>query len=202
MKIEELDFETIKECIFSSKNKSEALKKLGLNPKNIRHHRFIAKFIDDNKLDPPFSVFRLRKIKDYVKISTSIKDLCKRVGFVDKNGNVSSRFYNPVNLYIKENNIDVSHFRRLERNGLIRYTEAEVFCCNTKASNQTVKERYLKLVEYKCSIDGCDITEWLGKPIVLELDHIDGNNKNNVRENLRLLCPNCHSQTETYGNSK
>lgn len=44
----------------------------------------------------------------------------------------------------------------------------------------------------------CGISEWLGSPITLELDHKDGNNENNVRENLEALCPNCHSTTETW----
>jgi len=48
----------------------------------------------------------------------------------------------------------------------------------------------------------CNINEWQGKNIVLALDHIDGNNKNNARENLRFLCPNCHSQTPTWGFKK
>jgi 5-methylcytosine-specific restriction endonuclease McrA len=39
---------------------------------------------------------------------------------------------------------------------------------------------------------------WCGKPVPLELDHIDGDPENNVRENLRLICPNCHAQTPTY----
>ena len=44
----------------------------------------------------------------------------------------------------------------------------------------------------------CGITEWNGKDIVLELEHIDGNSQNNTEENLALICPNCHSQTDTY----
>ncbi len=50
---------------------------------------------------------------------------------------------------------------------------------------------------YKCEM--CGIDTWNDQDIVLHLDHIDGNADNNTIENLRLLCPNCHSQTETYG---
>lgn len=50
--------------------------------------------------------------------------------------------------------------------------------------------------EYKCEI--CNISEWREKSISLHLDHIDGNADNNSISNLRLLCPNCHSQTETF----
>jgi len=57
--------------------------------------------------------------------------------------------------------------------------------------------RYLTETQgYKCSC--CQISEWNGKSIVLEIDHIDGNSENNRPENLRFICPNCHSQTETY----
>lgn len=50
----------------------------------------------------------------------------------------------------------------------------------------------------KCSV--CSITQWNNKDLVLEVDHKDGNHKNNSIKNLRLICPNCHSQTETYKN--
>ena len=49
-----------------------------------------------------------------------------------------------------------------------------------------------------CSV--CSIDQHNGLPIVLEVDHIDGNHTNNTVDNLRLICPNCHSQTSTYKN--
>lgn len=49
---------------------------------------------------------------------------------------------------------------------------------------------------YRCEV--CGISDWMEKPINLDLDHIDGNSDNNQADNLRLICPNCHSQTETY----
>lgn len=48
----------------------------------------------------------------------------------------------------------------------------------------------------RCEV--CGFEEWNGKPIPIELDHIDGDSDNNAEANLRLICPNCHAQTETY----
>ena len=65
---------------------------------------------------------------------------------------------------------------------------------------RTVLRRYIikeNLIPYKCAI--CGVTEWNGKTLSLELDHINGVNNDNRLENLRFLCPNCHSQTTTYG---
>ena len=53
--------------------------------------------------------------------------------------------------------------------------------------------------EWKCEI--CGIDDWLGNPITLELDHISGHRSDNSLENLRILCPNCHSQTPTFRSS-
>lgn len=58
-------------------------------------------------------------------------------------------------------------------------------------------------VPYQCSGDGCDVSgRWLNKSIKLHVDHIDGDYLNNEIENLRFLCPNCHSQTDTYCKKK
>lgn len=62
-----------------------------------------------------------------------------------------------------------------------------------KLKKRLIKE---KVLDEKCSV--CGINEWNEKPISLQLDHIDGDSHNHTLKNLRLICPNCHSQTETY----
>jgi Zn finger protein HypA/HybF involved in hydrogenase expression len=62
-----------------------------------------------------------------------------------------------------------------------------------KLKNRLLKE---KIIENKCYV--CKIEEWNGKKLNMELDHIDGNRTNHKLQNLRMLCPNCHSQTDTY----
>ncbi len=70
---------------------------------------------------------------------------------------------------------------------------------NVKFENLTVITKRKKVFEdqnYCCN--NCGLSEWMNKPITLELEHKDGNNKNNSRENLEGLCPNCHSLTDTW----
>jgi predicted RNA-binding Zn-ribbon protein involved in translation (DUF1610 family) len=68
--------------------------------------------------------------------------------------------------------------------------------------SSSIKIHILKqnIFEYKCR--RCGIIEWEGEQITLEIEHIDGDNWNNKLENLELLCPNCHSLTNTYRSKK
>ena len=77
-------------------------------------------------------------------------------------------------------------------------SDDRVFAKNSLYSNEMVKGRIVNenKLEYKCS--KCSIDSWLGETIVLDLDHINGDNTDNRLTNLRFLCPNCHSQTDTY----
>jgi 5-methylcytosine-specific restriction endonuclease McrA len=73
---------------------------------------------------------------------------------------------------------------------------------STYTSSVNLKNKLIKcgLLKYKCSI--CDIDSWEGKKLTLQLDHQNGKSNDHRIENLRLLCPNCHSQTLTYAGRK
>ena len=66
-----------------------------------------------------------------------------------------------------------------------------------KLKMRLIKE---KIKENKCEI--CGVYEWCGLELRCELDHINGNSRDHRIENLRMLCPNCHSQTDTYRSKK
>lgn len=73
------------------------------------------------------------------------------------------------------------------------------YCGRSFDSLKTAGAQRRAIVEsmgHRCQI--CGLTEWCGQPIPLELDHIDGNPENILRDNLRAICPNCHAQTPTY----
>ena len=77
------------------------------------------------------------------------------------------------------------------------YTDEEIFRLNeTPVSNEILIKRLKHTREWKCEC--CGIEDWMGKPISLEVHHIDGNRLNNSLDNLQILCPNCHSQTPNW----
>jgi len=68
---------------------------------------------------------------------------------------------------------------------------------NLKNPRPIIKEFVIQRDGYKCS--SCGIDSHNGKEITLWLDHIDGNAANNGPDNFRLICPNCDSQSDTFG---
>lgn len=145
--------------------------------------------------------FTKEQIQEAVNNSLSIAQVCRELGIRPGGGN-----YKTVNMKLKLYNIDVSHFTGQGWNqGSMRRTtnagialEEVLIVDSSYLSTGSLKKRLYKegLKEEKCEI--CDITHWMNKAITLELDHINGLNTDNRIENLRILCPNCHSQTASF----
>ena len=141
------------------------------------------------------------KIKESIKYSKCKSDILKYLGV-----SLGTTHYQKLDLLLKKYNIDTFNFEYDYKRGhkfTEKYNDELVFTNNSPLSNSGVKRRIIKnsLLIYKCV--ECGITDsWNGKKITLQLDHIDGDNNNNKLENLRFLCPNCHSQTETHSVKK
>lgn len=115
---------------------------------------------------------------------------------INKDKYASGERLNPKKIF--DNLSDEAKNRMAWSRGKLLVDNDFVFCENSQWSNPAIRKRIeqLSLLEHKCSI--CGITSWNSSPITLELDHINGVNNDNRLENLRFLCPNCHSQTDTY----
>lgn len=149
---------------------------------------------------PKDTSFIDNKLIEAVKSSYSVREVLKKLDLVPTGGNYKS-FYHRV----RRLNLDISHFTGQghlsgkSHSWSLKIPLENILVENsTYTNNHDLKKRLLEtnLVQYKCSI--CNISDWLGKNISLHLDHINGTNNDHRLENLRLLCPNCHSQTDTF----
>lgn len=146
---------------------------------------------------------RIYKITDnefsnLVKSSLNISEILFKLGYTTS-GNTWE--YSQVKQRMESLGLSTLDFkgRSLLKPNQNKIDESKLLCENSKHA-RTVLRRYLirnSLIPYKCAI--CGTLEWQGKTLSLELDHINGINNDNRLENLRFLCPNCHSQTTTYG---
>jgi len=143
--------------------------------------------------------YNKEELEEAVRKSLSISGVLKHLDIVPAGGN-----YKTVCKYIKEWNIDISHFtgKLWNKGGHVVCNPArplsKILVENSNYQSYKLGKRLLreKLKEYKCEL--CGNIEWLGKPIPLELHHINGINTDNRLENLQLLCPNCHALTDNY----
>ena len=136
-----------------------------------------------------------KELETILKNSSSYGNFLDKIGYA-KSGNA----YKHTKKYLDSIDVDYSFINTPKWSSAEKSVE-EVFKKGTSFCNKGLKSKILKykLLQYECTGVNCGNTgQWLGKSLILQLDHKNGDSSDNRLENLRFLCPNCHSQTETY----
>ncbi len=142
----------------------------------------------------------IEKLKLAVKESRSVRQVINKLGLVPAGGN-----YDQIKKYIKINKLDTKHFRGYAWNkGMRGIGKPFIKTKDILKTNSDFQSFKLKLRLFKESlkIQKCEECSWaktsIDGRIPLELDHINGNRRDNRIKNLRILCPNCHSLKTTH----
>lgn len=144
-------------------------------------------------------------LEDLVKQSTSVRQVIFKLGLKHTGGT-----HGHLTRKFREYGIDISHFLgkaanigALHKGGCEKLLAKDVLVYNRLNGRREYAFRLRRAliesgVPEQCAV--CSLKpEWNGKKLVLQIDHIDGDFLNSCRENLRFICPNCHTQTENFG---
>lgn len=151
--------------------------------------------------------YKKENLEKVIKESFSYAEALRKIGLADVGSNFAT-----IKKYILQYNLDTSHFTgQLWSKGKTAAQDPrlsvlpmeKIFSNEIGIKTYNLKEKLFNLgyKERKCEICGCE-EEWQGKPLTLEVHHMDGNHYNNSLGNLQILCPNCHSQTNNFRNRK
>lgn len=137
------------------------------------------------------------EFRNIVSNANSYSDCLRALGLGTRGGSSTD----VLKRRIKELNCSIEHFgSKNVQSANAKYTLNEILVENSSYTNiSRLKTRLINegRLEYKCAMCGNE-GKWQGKDLTLQLDHINGINNDHRLENLRFLCPNCHSITPTY----
>jgi hypothetical protein len=134
-------------------------------------------------------------LRSYISSSSTWKEALQKCGY--NNCGCSKYLKQRIALF----NIDVSHIKQKTnlKNDFIKYKLEDILVNDSNyVSMVCLKKRLVKELQWKETCSVCNLSEWLGKPMPLEIDHINGIHTDNTITNIRFICPSCHAQTDTY----
>jgi len=142
----------------------------------------------------------LEKLQQIIDNSSSYVEVLLALGLSAHSGN-----HRTLNERIKKENLNIENLKNKRKEKIASVNTrrkidlANIFTINSNYSTGTARKKILKenLIPYICANCGNE-GEWNGNKLVLQLEHKNGNSKDHRLENLCFLCPNCHSQTETF----
>lgn len=142
--------------------------------------------------------YSIEQLKTAVENSTSFRQVMIKLGLAPKGGN-----YQTLHRLVNKYNISVLHFSGKGWNKGKSNNHPPIKIEDKLVNGYYIQSYKLKKQLFKLGIkfeqcETCGLTEWLGNPAPLQLDHIDGNCFNNELNNLRILCANCHALTPTF----
>ncbi|MEU5134905.1 MULTISPECIES: HNH endonuclease signature motif containing protein [Streptomyces] len=195
--------ELLAEAASSSRTLSEALTKLGVDPRSPTRRyvrdRMRKLGVDTRHFERDGVRWTRDVLQAAVSSSTSMCEVLRRLGLEVVGGR-----HTHISRRVKALGIDTSHFSAPSRTGEPRRRRPEELLVDRSGNlaRRVPGERLRRAMIALGSTELCALCGtgpvWRGRPLPLEVDHIDGNWRNNLQQNLRLLCPNCHSTTDTY----